>query len=456
MPARYVGVMQGRRGWRVRGVRMYVWTLLLLAFAGAGRQGVTYGQGYEFRIKTTGLGPEAIVLSEARDGRWVAVDTVWQADDGLYHPYVERFTPGLYTLTFGHQPAFPLLLSRPTNDLLVQLRGTGSGLAVEVSPDGSTRTFAHSYQEGDTCAALRYLEGLGKHMLSPQDSLNPQLSSAASARCRRHNVYLTQAIAGSDDALLKALLSLLATPARDALASWWPADLLREPSVAPSRLLKDHLEAYLQAQIEPTATRTEQDSLFLEAVSALLALDMLPPLHDKLQHYATYFFQEIGALELATYVRDYAAAQGHNARMGSLGKQLTLDMRAARSMDVDGRSRPILNRKKPLTLIVVYSIWCPHCMALLPEVAAWYGEDVQRVLHITSISSDGTDYGTLQFIRNLGFPWQSCAEAGGESPLLKSLRFESTPYLLLFNREGHFVEQPLGFTQLKARIAHSL
>lgn len=412
----------------------------------------SYGQGYEFRITTTGLVPEKIVLSEARDGEWAAIDTVWQADDGFYHPRVAKFKKGLYTLQFGNQPPLPLLLSEPLDDLLVHLTGTPSNMAVAVTPECSTQTFVRFYQENDTCNAFRYLEQLGKNMLSPRDPFNQLMPVATAARINTQNYQLIEAMGDTHDALLKASLSLLATPSPDTLEQWWPPELRYEPSLIPSRMLKDHLEVYLHSQIDTAATRTAQDSLFLRAITWLLEQGMLPQMRGKLRHYATYFLQEIGAPELADYVKTFDHEGDTKVYPGSSLHHFALDMRKAQSMDLDGKKQRILDQHRPLTLILVYSIWCPHCMLLLPQIAAWYTEEVQKVLHITSLSCDAQDHGTLAFIRNLQLPWQSCIESEDSSSLLEALHADGTPYLLLFDREGHFIEQPLGLEQLKARV----
>lgn len=119
------------------------------------------------------------------------------------------------------------------------------------------------------------------------------------------------------------------------------------------------------------------------------------------------------------------------------------------SFDIDGNPFDLKKLSNTKTIIVFWSMTCPHCLELLPELKQ-FGKENPEVAIVSIIMSPVNN--TLKsHIDQEELNWIHIADGKGwESPIIESYMIFGTPTLFLLDADKKIQSKPSGMAELKA------
>lgn len=431
---------------------MRIFFLFLLLLAQLALPLLAYAQRVELRVTLSSAIPDQLFLEQSLSAGWQVIDSTWPADDGMYYLNIARFTPGLYQLRLSHLGTLPLLLSQHKKTIAVEMRGAhfASESSVEDLPAASAYLQAIHRQEQakywDFLAVqASKIEGASAHSLALMDSLS------AAAR-QELNAFIDSSVRATKDTLLMHFLYLSRRPTTSAAAAWWPSHLLMDSLVSHSDALRLHAQEYFYAQLNDSFSRPQLDSAFSHALRSLAKLPMHPTVARRLRAYSRLFFSEARYTESAriAMAEPFGPLSPEPLLAPSPRKCLTRnEALKARVKGLNGRNIPLISKKTDYTLVVVWSVWCPHCQVLLPQIHQWWSVLPKGLLDVLAISVDRGSDALTAHIRLKKWKWRNAVEEDdGTSTLLERLGFAGTPQLVLLDSQGNTITHPQTLTQL--------
>lgn len=241
---------------------------------------------------------------------------------------------------------------------------------------------------------------------------------------------------------------------------WWYGAKLTDLRLANSPLLKSKLGGFIDLFVDESLTKEKQDSLFVEAAKTIMNLDA----SDEIK----VFFREI---LMQSYINsDYNAVTKFLYETSFIGLQmLKLSPEDLSSYKIqqrngvgtkafdfnlkmqDGTSQKLSKIQSPYKFIVFWSMWCPHCTELMPDLLKTYQKYKSRGLEVIAICIDEEVDGWKKFIDEKNFNWINTIEPdNGESKVIKEYNVDGTPKILLVDKNMKVISCPSNIKQIEA------
>lgn len=397
--------------------------------------------------------PDQLFLEQHTMRGWSAIDSTWPANDGLYHLDIKHFQPGLYQLRLAQVGAMPLLLTEYEKTLAVCMQGPNFVRYSSVANSKSTNLYLQALALREHVNYWNFLATQASKIEDVSPSSLATIASLASTARLRLNRYIDSCASATSDTLLRHFLYLSDLYISSSANEWWPKNLLQDTLIAHTDELRLHSQDYFYAQIQDDYSRPQLDSAFAHAVRTLARLPMHPVVAQRLRAYTLLFFTNTNYPDAAriAMLEPFGPLASSPLFAPNAQKQLTpTEALATRVKDLSGRDIPLINQKANNTLVVFWSVWCPHCQTLLPQIHEWWKTMPYGSLDILAVSIDHPGKALSTHINLKNWGWRNAIEKDNEdSDLLKKIGFDGTPQLVLFDQHGNTITQPQTLTQLK-------
>ncbi len=237
---------------------------------------------------------------------------------------------------------------------------------------------------------------------------------------------------------------------------WFPGAVLENPLAAGSRLLRRRATDYLLAQRDTLLTHEEQGAVFLRAIRRLAARRMDADVAVSIRGQLSYLFSGSSFPRLAMAVDSMrfgpvAGLPGLALRGGPVEGA---DALALRMRGLDGDVAPVISRKSRYTLVVLWSVWCAHCQAMLPRLYdMWQGLD-KRFMRVSCVCLDRGEGGMdAAYVKSRGWGWDNGFTLRDSTVgLEEALDFQGTPELYVYDVGGRLVSRPGTLQELRATV----
>ncbi|PID90011.1 MAG: hypothetical protein CSA97_05165 [Bacteroidetes bacterium] len=435
---------------RSRILGLFLVQLLLLSVS------VVSARDVKLRVRLDAQVPSPMVLLRQVDIPQSLIDTAYMEEDGCYHFSIPDFQPGLYGLLLEGVAAIPLLLLKPKRRVWVGIDGRLPLDGVEVEGADEAMVYLSGY-----AAYSRY-----RAFAKAKDDLEGYCGSGEEA-CRAMGDMLEAeehlldstllSLEGkAKDVRLRSLLELMRPVAGGKDRDWFPGEVLVNPLAAGSRLLRRRATDYLLAQRDTLLTHEEQRAAFLRAIRSLGARRMDADVAVSIRGQFSYLFSG-SSFPLVSAAVDSMRFGPVAGLPGQVGRSAPVEGLAALALgmqDLDGEATSVVNPKSRYTLVVLWSVWCAHCQAMLPRLYdMWQGLD-KRFMRVSCVCLDRGEGGMdAAYVKSRGWGWDNGFTLRDSTVgLEEALDFQGTPELYVYDVHGRLVSRPATEQELRAII----
>lgn len=243
---------------------------------------------------------------------------------------------------------------------------------------------------------------------------------------------------------------------------WWVDANLRDIRFTNSLALESKLWGFIELYIENGYDREQQDSAFVAGAKAVMTLNAalairgyfrsiliksyLDSDYDAVTKYLYETpFDSLAPLKLTPEEKNSYEIQGKN-RVGTKAN----DMRFA---TIDGATLKLSKINARFKLVFFWSMWCPHCTEMLPELYRTYLKYKGNGFEVIAISIDDEIDGWRKFVNERKQSWINTIEPdNGKSKIVSGYNVDGIPKLFLLDENMTIISRPSNVKQLEAKL----
>ncbi|PIE83984.1 MAG: hypothetical protein CSA07_04305 [Bacteroidia bacterium] len=411
----------------------------------------------KLKVRLDAQVPSPMMLLRQVDTPQSLLDTAYMDDDGCYHFSIPDFQPGLYGLQPEGGAAIPLLLLEPKRQVWVGIDGRMPLDAIVVKGADEAMTFLAGHTAYTRYRAFEQALGnLQRHCEGGAEASCRAMEAIVRGQERTLDSTLRALERASRNERIHPFLWLMRPVAGQRLTDWFPQALLNEPLMASSQLLRRRATEYLLAYRDTLMTHEEQQAAFLEAIRNLGEHQMHPDVAVSIRGQLSYLFSGSSFPRVAEAVDSmhFGPLAGLPDSVRRPGPVEHSEALALRMQDLRGASVPVINPKSRYTLVILWSVWCPHCQTMLPRLyELWRGMD-KRFMRVSCIGIDHGEQGAdAAYMRSRDWGWDNGFQPQESSqPLEEALAFRGTPELYVYDVQGKLISRPATEYELRATI----
>lgn len=415
--------------------------------------GFAQGNEVKIRVRVKDVVPTQAKLCYHMLGEDIEVYEAQGDTTGVYTFSLPEFKSGFYRFYFGERAwILPLLLLDPTDtvevlttalDPLVQAKVVGA-------PEAQIYLTARVAKERYT-DALWGIEFLEKYNLEESAELKKKIN-------RKYRAEIEELRKNTSDNLLQAMLDFFCKPLESsAFDEWWRQDIFETSMVTFVPEFTDYLYSYFTSLKDTSLSYWEQVARYTESIQHLAKLKREESNDLMLRYVLTATFQD-GVYDV---LLDTIAEAGFGTTLTSDYKRPetreTERLAKMKVTDIEGQKQWLISRKDAYTLLIVWSVACEHCRALMPKLWAVYEALGKRRLAVRTIAVDDNTPQHRAYIRSQAWEWTNIIEKDdGQSALLESLNADGTPELFLLDAKGHLLARPENEHQLRLELQNRI
>lgn len=246
--------------------------------------------------------------------------------------------------------------------------------------------------------------------------------------------------------------------------AWWDGVDLTRKSLLNTPLLEKKLWQFTdQLRCEKLYDKELQDSVFVQNLGNLLERPMALGVRRLL----------VGSLALGFAESDYYPVMDYLIEHGGpLAHSLTDDpdvqqrRKLERNIDIGAKVLDFsfipegATKKTKLSavggqykLLYFWSVWCPHCLDILPDMMQLYERYHEQGLEIIGISVDVDNQSLETFIQDQGVPWINTTFTNkNEEKLATNFNVDGTPKMILLDQKLRVISKPSTYNQLANKL----
>ncbi|NVO09808.1 MAG: TlpA family protein disulfide reductase [Bacteroidales bacterium] len=244
--------------------------------------------------------------------------------------------------------------------------------------------------------------------------------------------------------------------------NWWKDVNLKDTRLANTSEFELKMWEFVKLYFDDRFTREQQDSAFINASKTLMSLDAdtciksnfrtnLFKNYIETDYDATtkYLFSNI--FEGLPPMRLSPEEQTH---YGTIGKN-EIDSKAFdfKIKTFDEKDVKLSKINATYKLIVFWSMWCPHCTEMMPELYKTYQKFKIKGFEVAAICIDDEIDGWQKTVKEKGYGWINAIEPDkGKSKILSQYNVEGTPVMLLMDNSLKIISRPSNVKQLEAKL----
>lgn len=403
----------------------------------------------------------------------VQVDSALQTGQGLFKFRLpQNYKIGLYKFALGKNISFDFIVSNEAQISLETVVFAAEDSVKSIVSKENELYFQYQKIKKSATQQLWFLNSLVDYY-SDTSSFRKQLLTEIN-RIKNQLNCQTLVIANSNTGLFVSnLIHIESEPIagpelsvdvrrNTIIKGWWNNVNLYDKRFLNSPSLKSKLWKYFELYFDERVNKEQQDSLLIRAVQAVLNLNADPLMkswfrdflfnsfidteYDGVTKYLyETSFDGLGKMLLTPEVKNNLEIQGRIS-IGTKAKDFNLNT-------LDGAKLKLSKISAPYKAIVFWSLWCPHCTEMIPELYKTFQEYRGNGFDVIAICIDDELEGWKRFVKEKKYGWINAIEPdNGESKIIKEYNVDGTPKLFLVNREMTIISKPTNVKQLEAKL----
>ncbi len=246
------------------------------------------------------------------------------------------------------------------------------------------------------------------------------------------------------------------------IEGWWNDVNLKDKRFLNSPSLESKLWKYFEMYFDETVTKEQQDSLLIQAAKRVMSLDVDPTIKGSFRDFLFNSFIEteyngvtqylyktsfngLSPMILTSETQNSLEIQGKN-RVGTKAKDFTLNT-------LKGTKVKLSKVNAQYKVVVFWSLWCPHCTEMIPELYKTYPRLKSKGIEVIAICIDDELEGWNRHLNEKKYSWINAIEPdNGESKIIKEYAVDGTPKLFLLDKDMIIISKPTNVKQLEATL----
>ncbi len=403
----------------------------------------------------------------------IPVDSSSQTATGLFNFHLPKgYVQGLYKLALGKNISFDFIVaSEPQVLLETVIYAAEDSLKSIVSKENELfiryQKVRKKYKQ-----QLWYLNSLTEYY--PDSSSFHQVLSSELFNIETNRYWALKNLINKNPNLYTSkliLLELRPLPVKDlsgkelnrsTINSWWTETNLNDARLVNASSLEQKLWEFIERFFDNGLNKEQQDSSFIAAAKLVMNLNADTTIKSYFRSilFKNYLqtdydattrfllstsFEGLKPMALAPEEQNAYSIQCKNG-IGSKA----FDFRITSS---DGKSVKLSKVNTPYKLIVFWSMWCPHCTEMLPELLKIYNKFKDRGFEVVAICIDEEVDGWRNAVVERKLCWINAIEPdNGKNKIISEYSIDGTPVLLLIDKELSIVSHPSTVKQLEVKL----
>jgi len=244
--------------------------------------------------------------------------------------------------------------------------------------------------------------------------------------------------------------------------NWWAEANLTDDRLINSNTLNSKVWGFIDLFNSVDLTKEQQDSLFTESIKIIMNLNsshniklyLRKTLFDSFidtdygnttRYLVETSFDALPLLDLTPEEKTAYDIQSKN-RVGIKAKDFKINPNEGSKINLSKVSAQY-------KLVVFWSMWCPHCTEMLPELMSIYQKYNNKGFEVVAICIDEEVDGWKKYISENKFNWINTIETdNGKNKVLASYTVDGTPKFILIGKDMTILSCPINVKQLEAKL----
>lgn len=353
---------------------------------------------------------------------------------------------GFYRFTFGENVwHLYLLFTTQHNTVTIQTLATDPLTSASVSGAPECNAYwealraKESYQ--DAIWGLRAL----KKFYAPEE-----YETLRNTVQQQYISELTAIREKANNHLVNQLLFFFRTPRDTIFSHWWTDTLAATPIAAASPEFVGYVQAYLKEFWNNEYSYSDQLIAYYNAIKPFHRLKFGSMGGRILRNLLEYTFAGGVYDQLIDTIAKYQIGGAiEPVRNFQKEEHHTEKLLKVRVKDIDEKKILLIDKNTPYTLLILWSVSCPHCQALMPKLWDVCKDLPKKIMAIRAIAIDKDTPLHRTHIRSHQWGWSNIIEYDdGNSAILEALNADGTPELFLIDKNGRLIARPSDNEQL--------
>lgn len=244
---------------------------------------------------------------------------------------------------------------------------------------------------------------------------------------------------------------------------WWNGVNLNDDRLLNTPLLIKNVWDYLENSIcDDIYDKEQQDSVFVSQIDVLFKMPMSERIRSQIVGSLCRGFIDSDYFGVLNYLLNNggeaaSVLTSDNEFMARLVLEKNLAV-GNKSFDfkvkpINGKTFKLSADKSKYKLVVFWSIWCPHCVEMMPSIISIYNDYKAKGFEIVAISIDEEIDQLKKFVANKQFPWINMQiNADYDNPIILKYNVDETPKMFLVDKNLKIVSRPSSAEQLRLKL----
>lgn len=245
---------------------------------------------------------------------------------------------------------------------------------------------------------------------------------------------------------------------------WWKKVDLTDERLLNTPILIKNVWDYLENSIcESSYDKEQQDSVFVARIASLLNTAMGENARNQIVGSLCRGFSDSDYYGTLNYLlRNGGNSAQELARNVELRAKLTLEETiavGAKAFDfkvkpLAGKPFRLSSERSPYKLVIFWSVTCPHCTEMLPQLIAIYSDYADRGFGIIAVSIDEETGLWKKYIDEKHTPWYNMQLNGDNysNSIITRYNVDETPKMFLIDRNLKIISRPSSAEQLRLKL----
>lgn len=244
--------------------------------------------------------------------------------------------------------------------------------------------------------------------------------------------------------------------------SWWNDINLNDIRLVNSPELELKLWEFIKLFFDENLTKEQQDSCFITASKIAMNLNADTCIKSNFRSilFKNYIETDYDATTRYLFNESFEGLQPmklspeERTRYSILGKnEIDSKVFDFKIKSFDGKDIKLSKVDATHKLIFFWSMWCPHCTEMIPEIVKIYRKFKSKGFEIVAVCIDDEIDGWQKVIKEKKYEWINAIEPdNGKNKILSEYNLDGTPVLLLIDNSLKIISRPSNVKQLEAKL----
>jgi len=245
--------------------------------------------------------------------------------------------------------------------------------------------------------------------------------------------------------------------------SWWNNVNLEDNRLLHTPDLLSKFWDYLElALCEDRYTMEEQDSILVQFISKVLEGFISDSIQAKFVRSLSMGFSQSDYFGVVNYLMakypDYTTeiADDPDLKARLLIEQNLMPGKRAYNFKikpVEGKRLKLSDIKAKYTLLVFWSVWCPHCIDAMPKIDEVYNEFKADGFEVVAVNVDSETKPFTDFVKQYNLNWINMqVTSHSTDPITIRYNVDETPKMFLIDRDLNIVSRPQSSEQVQVAL----